>query len=178
MPSRFVCIDFEASGLEPKSFPTEIGLSDPVTGAVWSRLIRPYPVWSAEGEWNPASEAVTGISRAMLAADGLDPLSVYTEALTVIAGRDVVSDSPGFDGKWFAALVAAAVYGTDGAGEAPPPLQDLIKVAWKLAADRGRRPDIAWQKTELEACLRFPMTHRAGPDARHNVELLRLVAVA
>jgi hypothetical protein len=114
----------------------------------------------------------------MLMADGDHPGNVYTDLLMIIEGREVVSDSPSYDGRWFRALVAAAVEGTDRVGEAPPPLCDLTKVAWMLAANRGRRPDIAWSKSEFEAGLRFPKPHRAGPDARHNAELLRLVAGA
>lgn len=178
MLSRFVCIDFEASALGPKSYPTEVGLADPVTGAVWSCLIKPHPRWLAEGEWNAAGESVTGITQVMLAAAGDHPWCVYTDLLMIIEGREVVSDSPSYDGRWFRALVAAAVEGTERVGEEPPPLADLVMVAWKLAADRGRRPDIAWHKAELEAGLRFPKPHRAGPDARHNAELLRLVAGA
>ena len=175
---RFVCIDFEASALGPKSFPTEVGLACPVTGDVWSCLIKPHAVWLAEGEWNAAGESVTGITRTMLTEHGDDPWCVYTDVLMIVEGRDIVSDSPSYDGRWFAALVAAAVKGTDREGEKPPVLLDLTKVAWELAASQGRRPDIAWCKAELEVGLRFPKPHRAGPDARHNAEILRHIAGA
>lgn len=173
--SRFVCIDFEASALGPKSYPTEIGLADPVTGDVWSCLIKPHPTWIAEGEWNPAGEAVTGITRAMLAAQGADPWGVYADVRRLIAGREVVSDSPSYDGRWFCALAAAALNDTARAGEQPPPLLDLAVVTWQLAATAGRDPGIAWRKAEAETYARFPRPHRAGPDARYNAEILRQV---
>ncbi|CAH2606352.1 conserved protein of unknown function (plasmid) [Rhodovastum atsumiense] len=175
---RYICIDFEASALGAKSFPTEVGLADPVTGEVWATLIKPHPVWLTEGEWNAVGESVTGITRPMLAESGADPSQIYANVRRRVADRAVVSDSPSYDGRWFAALAAAAMQGTGMEGEKPPPLLGLIMVAWELAAARGRRPDIAWNKAELEVGLRFPKPHRAGPDARHNAEILRHLAGA
>lgn len=120
--------------------------------------------------------AVHGITQEQLTAEGEPARNVYRDLLRTIDGRHLVSDSPSHDGRWFRALVAAALDGSPQSDEGPPPLLDLVKVAWKLAIDCGRRPDIAWQKAELEAGLRFPQPHRAGPDARHNAALLRLIA--
>lgn len=173
---RFLCIDFEASGLGPRSYPIEIGLADPVTGAVYAWLIRPHPRWLAEGEWNAESAAIHGITPDQLATEGQDATSVYAAMLPLIAARELVSDNPSYDGRWLKALVAAAVEGAERAGEVVPLLVEFDRMAWRLAIERGRRPDLAWQKADMEAGLRFAHEHRAGPDARRNAEVLRLIA--
>lgn len=177
---RLVCIDFEASSLGKHSYPIEVGLADPATGEVHSWLIKPQPRWLAEGEWHPESARVHGITQAQLSAEGQHPWIVYTDLLHVIEGREVVSDNPDFDDQWFRVLIAAALADTPEdrtrLGEKPPIIHDLDAIAWSLAVNCGRTPEIAWQKAELEACLRFPFAHRAGADARHNAEMLRQIA--
>lgn len=168
--ARFICLDFEASALGPRSYPIEAGLADPVSGDVRSWLIRPHPRWLLDGEWNAESAAVHGITRETLASEGHDPRAVYSDVLLTIAGREVLSDDPTLDGRWFRALAVAAE------GAPPPALREFDQVVWALCVAEGRRPDIAWAKAKLEARLRFPYLHRAGADARSNAEMLRLIA--
>jgi hypothetical protein len=64
-----------------------------------------------------------------------------------------------------------------GTGRRPPfELTDHSSFVGQLAARCGRRPEIAVNRSELEALSRFPNLHRAGPDARRLAEVARLLA--
>jgi len=168
MTALTLCLDFEASGIGQHTFPIEVAVADPTSGEVQSWLIRPTPEWLAVGVWDKAAEAVHGLTVERITAEGLSVEQV-TEALTNVAyGARVLSDSPGHDGHWLRTL-----YSATGVNNPPFALQDFHHFAWACATRVGRRPDIAFVKAETEAAVRFPVTHRAGADARHNAEILR-----
>lgn len=169
MLDSLICIDFEASSLE-NGYPIEVGVSDAATGNAIAWLIRPPAAWLTERIWSPASEAVHGIGRAQLEAEGAEPAVVCTALEPHIIGKKLVSDNPPFDRRWLDLLLGAG--GLQAVGE----MLDFDQVAWGLAVRCGRRPDIAWVKAEAEVWAKVPTVHRAGPDALRNALMLRHIA--
>jgi hypothetical protein len=168
---NILCLDFEASAIGKGSFPIEVAVAEACTGALHSWLIRPTDQWLAVGVWSEESAAVHKIGRTELLLDGLPVARVAAELTARCKGRRVLSDAADFDGAWLATFYEAAQ-----GEEAPFALHDFHTFAWQLALCAGRRPDIAYVRSELEAQIRFPMIHRAGADARCLAEMLRLIA--
>jgi hypothetical protein len=155
-----VFLDVESSGLRPGSFPVEVGLSDDAL-ASRSWKIRPLPAWTS---WDPAAEALHGLSRDGLGRDGLEVSAVARELALAVGGRVAVSDAPDWDGEWLDLLYAAAgsarpfaLVGIEAAvlcpGPDEPPGEALERAA-------------AWAQGLAVAGGRFPHIHRAGDDAR------------
>jgi hypothetical protein len=96
-------IDFEASSLARRGYPIEVawvfedGRSD-------SLLIAPVEGWT---EWDPAAEAIHGISQAMLAREGVPAKIVAARLVADLEGHDVFAGAPSWDGKWLSALLGA-----------------------------------------------------------------------
>lgn len=99
-----VFLDFEASSLADRSYPIEVGW-------VWERgggeahLIRPAPGWS---DWDPAAEAIHGITFAELLADGESHAWVAQRMVDLLAGHTPCASAPSWDGKWLSVLLRAA----------------------------------------------------------------------
>jgi hypothetical protein len=126
-----------------------------------------------QNPWKRGCRALHGLSLAQITAEGLPVEEVAQAVGPVLTGKRVLSDNRAFDGRWLAALFAAA----RGPGRQELcALDDFHKFASGLAARMGRRPDIAVGKAELEASHLFPQWHRAAPDARRNAEALRQIA--
>ena len=162
-------IDVEASSLGFDSFPTEIAWVGE-SGAAESYLIRPEPGWD---DWSSLSEAVTGISREMLARDGLPASIVATRTAAALLSPGVVcvSDAPGYDLRWINRLLAAGGisrdvdvgYVTEAYVEACRPIQRRLNPSQGEWAATVRR--VVGAAEEAEA--RQPkVSHRALTDAR------------
>ena len=97
-------LDFEASSLSDRSYPIEIGwvFED---GGSESHLIRPAARWE---EWDPAAEALHGISRAKLLADGEHHEAVARRMVDALADHDLYASAPSWDGKWLSTLLRTA----------------------------------------------------------------------
>ncbi len=93
-------LDFEASILGREGYPTEVAYIGPK--GIWSALIKPLPHWTA---WDPAEEQATGISRAMLENDGLEPADVCRKLEADLAGLVAYVTHP-FDAKWLRVLAS------------------------------------------------------------------------
>lgn len=163
-----LCLDFEASGTGPRSYPIEVAIAVVATGVTREWLIAPTPAWLETGEWEAEAEAVHGIARAEIIAHGRAVNDVAAELTAWTRGAQVLSDAPTYDTKWLRDLYRAV------GAEPPFLLLDFHQIVWREAAVR-RRPDIAIVKAEAEAYMLFPKQHRAGPDARRNAEMLRRV---
>jgi hypothetical protein len=164
-----LCLDFEASGSDPRGYPIEVAIADVATGATREWLIAPPPARLETGVWDAEAEAVHGLALAELIAQGRGVDDVAAELTAHTRSATVLSDAPSFDTKWLRDLYRAT-------GSEPPfALLDFHQFAWREAALRGRRPDIAIVKAEAEAYILFPKQHRAGPDARRNTEMLRQI---
>ena len=164
-----LCLDFEASGNDPRCYPIEVAIANVAPGNARDWLIAPTPAWLETGLWQAEAEAIHGLSRAEIIAFGRSVADVARELAAYAQGAQVLSDAPTFDGKWLRDLYTAA--GT----EPPFVLLDFHQFIWREAAIRGRRPDIAIVKAEAEAYVLYPKQHRAGPDARRNAEMIRQV---
>lgn len=99
-----VFLDFEASSLSNQSYPIEVAwvFQD---GRSEHHLIAPAPTWS---DWDAASEAVHGISRATLAADGKPMVFVANRMVEALTGHDLFASAPSWDGKWLSVLLRGA----------------------------------------------------------------------
>ena len=164
-----LCLDFEASGSDPRGYPIEVAIADVATGDTRAWLIAPTPAWLETGVWEAEAEAVHGITLAEIIAQGRSVADVAAELTAHTRGAQVLSDAPPFDTKWLCDLYRAT------GAEPPFVLRDFHQIAWHEALLRGRRPDIAIVKAEAEAYILFPKRHRAGPDARRNAEILRQI---
>jgi hypothetical protein len=98
-----VFVDFEASSLGGDGYPIEIGWAAE-DGACEAHLIRPAPGWT---DWDALAEAVHGISRERLAADGEAPETVARRTLEALQGHALFASAPSWDGKWMSVLLRA-----------------------------------------------------------------------
>ena len=142
-------IDVEASGFGGSSYPIEIGfvLGD---GASFCTLIRPPRDWT---HWDPAAEAVHGISRQTLGQHGrsvVDSAGLLNERLR---GQVVYSDAWGYDYPWIARLFDEAGF---------PPAFRIESLRAVLSDDEARR----WRAMKEEIRARCSLArHRASIDA-------------
>ncbi len=99
-----VFLDFEASSLSKKSVPIEIAwvFED---GRSHSALIRPAADWD---DWAADAEAIHGISRELLASEGVPVEQIAREMIEVLTGHDLYASAPSWDGKWLSVLLRAA----------------------------------------------------------------------
>lgn len=97
-------IDFEASSLGRRGYPIEVAwvFED---GNSESFLILPIEKWM---DWDPAAEAIHGISREQLAVEGVPVEIVATRLVDALQGHDVFASAPSWDGKWLSALLRSA----------------------------------------------------------------------
>ena len=99
-----VFLDFEASSLADDSYPIEVGWAGE-DGWRETHLIRPAPAWT---DWDAAAEAVHGIARERLLAEGEPHATVARRALDALAPHEVFVSAPSWDGKWMSVLLRAA----------------------------------------------------------------------
>lgn len=97
-------IDFEASSLDLiASYPIEVGVSLP-DGTLHSWLIAPHVLWQ---DWSESAEAIHGISRETLCAEGREVRDVAYE-LNQLLDDAVYCDAWTFDSFWLHRLFRAA----------------------------------------------------------------------
>jgi hypothetical protein len=99
-----VFLDFEASSLADRSHPIEVAWVFQ-SGRSESHLIRPAPHWT---DWSGEAEAVHGISREMLSAEGEPHDQVARRVLEALSDQELFASAPSWDGKWLSALLRAA----------------------------------------------------------------------
>ena len=151
-------LDVEASSLD--GYPIEVAIST-AGGEIRSWLIRPTWRWT---DWSPKAERLHGISREMLARDGVPVRDVARQLNEALGDGVVYSDSPEYDGFWCRQLFEAA-------GEE---MRFRIVHAGLLIPDvPGRNAAI-----ESEARRRAGPPHRAARDVAYLVELHRLATDA
>lgn len=98
-------LDFEASSLGSRSYPIEVAwvFED---GSGESHLIRPAPDWD---DWSAESEAIHGISRATLLAEGEYHTDVANRMVAALTGHRLFASAPSWDGQWLSRLLRAAL---------------------------------------------------------------------
>lgn len=94
-------IDFEASSLGRHGYPIEVAwvFED---GNSESFLISPLETWT---DWDAAAEALHGISREQLAAEGVATDIVARRLVEALQGHQVLASAPSWDGKWLSLLL-------------------------------------------------------------------------
>lgn len=95
-----IIIDIEASGFGKGSYPIEIGVALANRQTV-SYLIRPAEQWT---HWSESAEAIHGIHRERLMAEGQEPRVVADQLNELLVGQIVYSDAWGFDSSWLGKL--------------------------------------------------------------------------
>ena len=95
-----IILDIEASGFGAVSYPIEIGLAL-ADGSKHSWLIKPLDHWQ---HWNEQAQALHGISRERLFAQGLAPATVADRLNEVVGQANAYSDAWGFDNTWLSRL--------------------------------------------------------------------------
>lgn len=164
-----VFLDFEASSLNKRSYPIEVGWVGE-DGDGEAHLIRPAPDWI---DWDVSAEAVHGISRAQLIAEGEPHEAVCARLIELFDGNLVHASAPSWDGHWLSVLLRAA-----GKPRHLLRLTDTEVAFVEAARERlGLHAD-AIQVAELVVQARAaveatPATHRALPDARREWRIWR-----
>lgn len=168
-------IDMEASSLRrPLSYPTEVAWST-VDGRIESRLIQPEPGWT---DWSAAAEALTGLSRERLFAEGLPARQVADTLNQGLAGTRVYCDGGGHDAFWLGRLFEAAgrrcafhladvkrliPVGLDGRPEWPQELRQLAEAARHEAGPAHRAcSDVRYLQCLYRRVLRSLRGHECG----------------
>lgn len=132
-----IFIDFEASSLEPDSYPIEVAWNAP-DGSVESYLIRPAAGWT---DWSDYAELeIQHISGDMLSSEGRDAAWVAARMNEALAGRTVHSDAPEFDERWLRRLFEAGDRARDDrrARRHPAPLRPGVGPGRRVGAHRPR----------------------------------------
>ncbi|GAA3936936.1 hypothetical protein [Litoribacillus peritrichatus] len=98
-----IVIDVEASGLDPQSYPIEIAWQDSENEANFdSFLIVPHPSWV---HWDMyAEQKIHGITRRLLADEGILPQDACARLNRELTGKTVYSDAVNFDQSWITTL--------------------------------------------------------------------------
>lgn len=92
-------LDVEASSLNKKSYPIEIGFINAANTNSYSYLINPDSV-SGWDDWSYESEDVHKISRYFLWEHGSDASFVSEELQKILESSVVIVDSPMYDKMW------------------------------------------------------------------------------
>jgi hypothetical protein len=97
-------IDFEASSLCRRAYPIEVAwvFED---GRSEGYLIAPIEKWT---DWDPAAEAIHGISREQLSREGVSADVVAKRLVDALDGHEVFASAPSWDAKWLSALLRSA----------------------------------------------------------------------
>lgn len=99
-----VFLDFEASSLAEESYPIEVGWAAE-DGSGEAHLIAPAPAWT---DWDPAAEAVHGLTRERLRRAGEPHDEVARRVLEALGPHELFATAPSWDGKWMSVLLRAA----------------------------------------------------------------------
>ena len=94
-------IDFEASGLDSKSYPIEVGITNGETE--YTSLIEPLPGWQF---WSEEAEAKHGITSQRLQQQGEQAATVCHALNAHLDGQDVYCDCLPWDNFWLSQLFA------------------------------------------------------------------------
>ena len=173
-----VFLDFEASSLEKRSYPIEVGwvFED---GREEAHLIRPAPEWS---DWACDAQAIHGISRDVLRAQGTAHGVVARRMVDTLTGHELYASAPSWDGKWLSALLRAS-----GLPRRALRLRDSEE-AFREAAIGALRTVIGEDHLEdraatlveqvRKAAALRPVSHRALDDAKAELAVWREVEQA
>ncbi|GJL91013.1 hypothetical protein [Hyphococcus sp.] len=152
-------IDLEASGLSARSWPIEVGWCF-ASDKPQALLIKPSADWSLD-EWSPEAEALHGVSHKKIMAKGADPKLVCEKLNAALAGKEVYSDAPDWDGFWLYRLFQSAK------------IRQNFKLSELSALFRATPPE-KMDAALSEAVRIAPRKHRAAADVVHMRTLFEL----
>jgi len=159
-------IDFEAASLSRHGYPIEVAwiFED---GNSETFLIKPIAKWT---DWDPAAEAIHGISREQLAREGVATDIVARRLVNSLHGHEVIASAPSRDGKCLSAVLRSAGWPRHAIRLADRDAA-LLELADALLAPFVPSSEIhrATRKIVADAADRFVgrrPAHRALPDAR------------
>jgi len=102
-PYTPIILDIEASGFGSLSYPIEIGIALS-NGNRYCTLIAPPPAWV---HWDSAAEALHGLSRETLIANGKTPEEVCQSLNALLKGETLYTDGWTVDYPWIRTLFHA-----------------------------------------------------------------------
>lgn len=143
-------LDIEASGFGREGYPIEVGFVLP-DGRGWCSLVRPEAGWT---HWDPAAEAMHGISREALALHGRPAAEIALTLNDWLRGLVVYSDAWAHDYSWLNQVFEAAQR---------VPAFRLENLRALLNEDEASRWHALKQSVATEVQL---ARHRASGDAR------------
>jgi hypothetical protein len=173
---RLVFLDIEASGLDERSYPIEIGWVDE-DGDGDSVLVQPLFHWTY---WSRKSESVHHLTREFLASHGAPVAASASRVADAVRGNIVVVDEPEWDGHWLRMLLAEAgldpQYELRGLSQlmttALAGLEDVLQSPGG-DGEADQRAELASLKKSIaqdardHAVRTAPRCHRAKADALH-----------
>lgn len=162
LPWPLVTIDFEASALDPRSYPIEVGIcrwrSPASPLETWSTSISPNADWTSQGVWSMASEAVHGISEDELVNHGRSATEAVATLNTLVGEGVCYCDGGDFDQDWARKMSAAS------------DVRPTFKLGnWSILL---RRLDVITLHSVSHMMHFAPVPHRAGPDAERLMSAL------
>lgn len=156
-------LDFEASSLNPSSYPIEVAYSCP-DGEIESCLIVPESDWL---DWDPyAQREIHRISRAMLFAGGSAPGQVLERMNERLSGEPVYCDGGEFDAHWLNRLAQAAGF---------LPAFELLDIGTLYPSELFLRGGLYEQVSEQAWGMTEGQRHRADTDVRYLQNFWRLM---
>jgi len=162
-------LDFEASSLGKHGYPIEVAWVL-AGGEEESHLIRPAPAWT---DWSQEAQAIHGIPRERLMAEGKPVDEVARRMVAVLNGQALYATAPSWDGQWLS---------TAGLPRHTLRLQDTDVAHRQAVVEVLQAADVPahchegiFQEILAEARRRDdeagPPTHRALADAQRELQL-------
>jgi hypothetical protein len=163
-------LDFEASSLSRfHSYPIEVAWNNE-DGSIESHLISPESIadWT---DWDPESEKVHGIPRDELIRNGKVPHWVCQRMNEQLAGRNIYTDAPKFDGRWLAKLFS--VFDAEPQFELSDIDYLILDMLCPDMSGRAHWLTEIWHM-KIEARSRCPRQHRAAWDVEYLMEVWKI----
>jgi hypothetical protein len=166
-----VFLDFEASSLGDDSFPIEVGwvFED---GREESHLIRPATGWT---DWDPSAEAIHGLRRDRLLAQGEPHAAVAARMLVALSPHTIFASAPSWDGKWLSVLLRSAGFPRHALRlrDSDEALLEAAREGLAQLRPPSRREAVAGELVDRarRSLAGLPAEHRALADARRERDL-------
>ena len=161
-----IFVDVEASGLGRESYPIEVGWSVDDEQEPASFLVRPATSWRFD-DFTEAAQAIHNIPYERLISHGIAIETACRRLDAAWTGAVLVSDNPAADGGWLRRLYEAA------GRHYPWRLLDFHVLDAALAIQYGGYDHLAAILNSAER--RWPIPHRAGPDAQRLHKIARAI---
>jgi hypothetical protein len=154
---NIVFLDCEASGLDPNSYPIEIGFAW-INGLTENYLVKPSDNWKSNKTWNPESEKIHKISMDTLLKDGSDGRKVALWVKEIFSKNLIFSDNPAYEAMWIKTLFEEYYIHSDikilNSNQLVNFVFNKINKNWDDFRDLKEKVN-----------EKFPYTHRASEDA-------------